>query len=716
MIFNSKLLVFISFLLLSFTMFFCVNEVKAESKFEIVSKKFKKNVNKNPAYALKIATELIEITENEESQTNYLKALMAKGFAYENLSELDSAEAYYSLAVTKADNRVSDSIPFYAYNYLAIINIKQYRYDEGLAYLDSAEQIAQQINMYPDIIDIKKNKAMLYSKKNKYSEALDQYQGIYALAYDKNDSAGVAFSLEQIAFYNRMLSMDDKAEEYYNESFEYYYDLQNVRGMSRALGSLGNMFYENKNYDAALGYYKRVLNLSIKFKLRKMEAAIRNNIGLVYKGMLRYEDALESCKLSLHIKEDMNDPTVHYQLTSIAEIYLLNRQYDSAAHYLSLARKLSEEPDAIEYRKDVDFLYYRYFNKRGNDTEALKFYIDYSKGRDTLLSRSTQEKIVEQQIRFGTKKREQENKLITDRHDAQVRLNLMQRVSFIIVGSLISILALTSYFRYWQKKRRVIMLETKNEKIHEQHYGLELVHRNLRKQARVLTDSLSIKDKFFAIIAHDLKNPLHAIILSSDTLLDKFDDPFLDPKKIVENIHHAGRHLSQLLENLLQWSRAQTGRIPFEPVSIDLYSFVNSNAALYKHNAETKYVTINNIIPPELKAHADPNMLNTVLRNLLSNAIKYSNIGGRIDVGIVSSSPMIEVYIRDYGIGISATDIEKLFRLDIHHTTYGTKKEKGTGLGLILCKEFVEINGGNIRVWSKLGQGTTFAFTLKKHA
>lgn len=225
------------------------------------------------------------------------------------------------------------------------------------------------------------------------------------------------------------------------------------------------------------------------------------------------------------------------------------------------------------------------------------------------------------------------------------------------------------------------------------------------------------KDKFFSIIAHDLKNPFVSLLGFSEILLEDYNE--LTPEEIneyVQNIFEVSKSSHQLLENLLQWSRAQTGRIEYCPVEINLYKIARESINLLKSPAHKKGINLICNIDESTNVFADPDMLQTIIRNLVTNAIKFTEKGDEVRVSNkLVNDDFLEVYVTDSGLGMDEETIKKLFRIDVHHTTKGTSDEVGTGLGLILCKEFVEKNGGKIHVESELGKGSRFIFTLPIH-
>lgn len=239
----------------------------------------------------------------------------------------------------------------------------------------------------------------------------------------------------------------------------------------------------------------------------------------------------------------------------------------------------------------------------------------------------------------------------------------------------------------------------------------------LIESEKQLRKANAMKDKFFSIIAHDLKNPFNAILGFSSLLYeayDNFDDQ--QRKSFIKNICDASDSTFKLLQNLLEWSRTQTGKIEFYPETIDVASIVNENITVLKSAAKNKKIILETNIDGSLVAFADSNMVKAIIRNLVSNAIKFTHPGGRIEVNATNSGNEVAISVSDSGIGITSDDISRLFRIDDPFRTVGTAQEEGSGLGLILCKEFVEKNNGKIWVESSAGVGSKFSFTLPSGA
>jgi PAS domain S-box-containing protein len=237
----------------------------------------------------------------------------------------------------------------------------------------------------------------------------------------------------------------------------------------------------------------------------------------------------------------------------------------------------------------------------------------------------------------------------------------------------------------------------------------------INKYAEELKNLNTTKDKFFSIIAHDLKNPFITILGFSELLLSDYNE-LNDEEKLfyIEEMKKSAETSHSLLQNLLQWSRSQTGRIVFQPKILPIDKIILDNIELLKPTAEQKEIKIDYSQLSTINVLADEDMTSTIIRNLISNAIKFTGRKGKINITVVDSDSFVNISVKDSGIGMSEETLQKLFQLDTSYSTEGTEKETGTGLGLILCKEFIEKNGGTIMVESKYGEGSTFHFTLPK--
>jgi len=283
------------------------------------------------------------------------------------------------------------------------------------------------------------------------------------------------------------------------------------------------------------------------------------------------------------------------------------------------------------------------------------------------------------------------------------------------------------YFRFIERERNInAELE---EKVQIRTFELENANHLLkleieeRKRAEIallesekkLQEANAAKDKFFRIIAHDLRNPFNAVIGFSSMLKKVITSNNKNKiEEYTDNIFNAATNANVLLNNLLEWACSQTNMISYTPEKFDVNEIIESTLSVLSGESQKKNIAIFNKMQKGIFTVADKNMISTVIRNLISNSIKFTANGGSVSIHSLSVNGFLEISVEDTGIGIKKDDIDKLFRIDTKVLKRGTANETGSGLGLILCREFIEKNGGNIYVKSEFGKGSSFSITLPK--
>ena len=243
-------------------------------------------------------------------------------------------------------------------------------------------------------------------------------------------------------------------------------------------------------------------------------------------------------------------------------------------------------------------------------------------------------------------------------------------------------------------------------------------HIKLKTQSEELERQNATKDKFFSIISHDLRNPIANVIGFSNILNENFED--LNKEKIksfIKYINESSKFSLEILENLLNWARVKSGVLKSDKINFNLSDILSKNIEGHTPQALAKKISFNSNIDDNLLIHADEKMISTVVRNLLSNAIKFTPNGGGISIStkeiVVDDKKFIETEIQDTGVGMTQEELDKLFKIENNFLSKGTNNEKGTGLGLILCKEFISENDGDIKVESIPNIGSKFSFNLE---
>ncbi|KAB2838677.1 MAG: sensor histidine kinase, partial [Melioribacteraceae bacterium] len=367
-----------------------------------------------------------------------------------------------------------------------------------------------------------------------------------------------------------------------------------------------------------------------------------------------------------------------YNYGSIANIYLELGDVDSAIEYFNKSLEEAQNEQIIIVISEVYKGLADSYVKKNNFKEAYKYLALHNGTREKLNNEKIGQRIAELEIQYETKRKDSENEILK-------RANAVQRNYFIFSVVLALVIVIILYSRYSYSKKAQKQLEELN----------------------------ATKDKLFSIIGHDLKNPFGTLINFSEMLMEDYLE-LTDEEKItyIHMINEASQTGHEILDNLLQWSKTQSGKLEFLPKKVELNEIVEANIALLKSAASHKGIEIFSAVNGGTEVFADKVMLKTVFRNLIGNAIKFSHKGGTIKIDSKSNGEFVEIVVSDNGVGMSKAAKEKLFNPTVFNSTAGTANEQGTGLGLLLCKEFVEKNGGKIWVESEEGKGSDFKFTI----
>jgi signal transduction histidine kinase len=483
--------------------------------------------------------------------------------------------------------------------------------------------------------------------------------------------------------------LDEEAFEDYQLALEYARELKQSGLEADALIHLGKLLTRKKKNTEALSNFKDALTIYRSVKDKMNEAIALNEVGEMYRVMKNHERALANHVAALEIRERLKDDNgLAESYNNVSVLYFDEKNYKRAIANLQLALQAGRKAGAQdELVKSNDYLS-RCYKELEDYKKALQFREESLGIQDLIVKEKNERKLLEAHNLYGLKKqetqinqlegdREQREKVIEAQNKLQNRLILL-----IAFGMIIGALVLYLYF-------------------------------SKRKTARKLQELNATKDKLFSIIGHDLKGPLNSLTSFSSLLLNHIDKISKEEIKMLsQDIDKSLKNLFTLLENLLEWSRSQTGAIDFKPEEFDLADVLNENEILLKVQAQNKKITIANDNKISLPVKVHRNSINTVVRNLLSNAIKFTPEGGKVTLRAEQNGTHYTVSVTDTGVGMSETALQKLFKIGTKHSTLGTAKEKGTGLGLILCKDFVEKNGGTINVESTEGSGSTFYFTV----
>lgn len=587
---------------------------------------------------------------------------------------------------------------------LGLIHLTQTEdYEKALDFLIKALRIEDSLNIHDQQVFTYLAIAQVFEAVGDYNKC-EQYlqEALDVNAITKNPHRLVRI-LNEMGKVDAAQGNIEEAFENYKMVLDYHEVVGEPRVEARARFQMAHLYTAQKKYEEALNAHKDALALSRSVKDRKNEAQSLNDIGELYRLMKNQEKALANHVVALEIRQALNDTKdIAESYNNIGALYFEQHNFQRAASNLVLGLRAAQESnDQHQIHKSADLLYRCYkatgdFKKASEYQELLLIITEF------IQSDRNERQLLESQNRYTLEKKEvQIDKLETDRIEQEEKLAAQRRVQnflFLLIGLGLIIVGLVLYL-YITKRRSNKILQVANARVQEQNLALQ--------------DLNATKDKFFSIISHDLKGPLNSLTSFSGLLINHSESLSKEEiKMLAQDLDKSLKNLFALLENLLEWSRSQTGNIEFKPENFEMDNLLEENQQLLKAQAQNKNISITKKASMPGMVYAHKNSVNTVVRNLISNAIKFTPPGGTITLEARKNGKDVIVSIADNGVGMSKEVLEKLFRIDTKHSTKGTANEKGTGLGLILCKEFIEKNNGRIWVESEVGKGSAFHFSL----
>lgn len=617
--------------------------------------------------------------------------------------DLQQSFGYAEKAINLAEDKELPWAKAKAYHNIGIYYNIRGDFAAAIKYHDLALSVNYQLKDSTRIATCYLNLGINYASLGKYEEAYFYHTQSYRIADAKNNKLQQSISLHNIGSVFKELKQYDRALEYFNLSMKISSEINDLEGAPYNFSEIGDIFLRRGQYDSALLTLTNSLKLARERRLtiNDLEPGILMNIAktYLYKNndaiSLNYYDSAYSLYHKTANKFGLADVDLGRGL-----VYLKEKKYEEAKKLIEQSASIAHELNAwkleIECYQNLSSLY----EAKEDFQKSLTFYKQHQQLEDSLFSEDMRTKLLKEQILFETESKEAQIKALTKMEElrkAEIkRKELIQNI-LAVAMALTGILLFTVY-RSGQRRIRInkLLLEHQEE---------------VKKRSVELEELNKVKDKFFSIISHDLRSPMNALsgVLN---LMDKGGVTPQEFSRLSKELRVQFDHTKTLINNLLDWALLQMDKLKIQKEKIDLRALAESSAVLVS-SLNVKEVKITNKIEPSTFASGDTNMINLVMRNLMMNAIKFSDSGDVVEVSAKLSGEDYVVSVKDNGVGISP-DVQKiLFEKTSGYSTRGTANEKGTGLGLILCKEFVERNGGKIWLESEQGKGSTFYFTVK---
>ncbi len=586
---------------------------------------------------------------------------------------------------------------------LATYYRKQENFALAYQYYQQALLLARTLQKAPEEAENLYGLAAVQSQWSNYREALEAAYASHRLYESLQNASGRAACYNLIGLIHDEMKDFDKSLQYFSQALQIYEGLLDSTNIAVAYNNIALSYTGLSQEEKALSYLQKALQLSLRLQDYDGVGAAYNNMGDLYYGKGQYQEAIEYYQKSLKEYEKIDNLSGKgVNFVSLGRVHKAQGDYENAVLFLGKAavifQGIGSKYQITQIYKDI-FEIYKLLKK---PALALEFHELYTAFQDSLFNERISKQVKEVEARYEVAAQNKKIEQLEAAQKAKNNLNL----ALMVISSLAVFTLILLYYLYYNRQKTNRLLQEKNAKIQFQNEELLLSQKNLK-------ELIQTRDKFFSIISHDLRSPVNSLTGFLQVLI-RHSEAFTKEEivQFATKLDKSVANLKDLLENLLTWSRAQTGGIEFQPEVLDLREIAEANTELLKNSASAKLLKLQLQAEGDTRVEADKNMVLFVLRNLLANAIKFTPKNGQITIQVVPKTHYVQISVSDTGIGMSEETQQKLFRIDVSHSQKGTDNEAGTGLGLILCKEFVEKNKGEIWVESQEGKGSTFHFTL----
>lgn len=639
--------------------------------------------------------------KNSSSDSLRLKTLikLSQSFQYKDFLKAGDYSAQALEIARKKNWNWGKTMALSQAGYLATINGD---HSSAMKYDNEKLQLVISIGDSTQIAESLNNLGNDYIELGKYDEAYYYFTQSYRIARQVNDSLRMAIAIFNTGTVLTELGQYDLALDHLEVSLVLSKEINDLDGIAFDHDAMGDIFLRKKEFAKSKDYLIQALKFIRERNLTVIEPKALKHLAQLYFEKKESDKALAYYDTAVHVYEQTNNKFgIAEAHLGISQILIDQGVFDKAQtlinQSLETAKRFNAERMEIDCYKQLSEL----AEKKGDYKTALAFHKNYKQLEDSLFSHEMLEKVFQDQLRFKTETKDFEiaalSRAQTEKESELKREEFLRNILVVVVA--LTIILLFTVYRSGQRRIRInkMLIEHQEE---------------IKKRSVELEQLNQVKDKFFSIISHDLRSPINAL----SGILNLIDNKHLTQEEFVlltKELKIQFNHTRTLINNLLDWALLQMDKLRIQPEKIDLSTMVESNFKLLS-SLHLKEMRLINLIHNEAMGWGDSNMINLVFRNLILNAIKFSETGGLIEVSAETEGDHYVVSVKDYGVGILPEVQKILFDKTSGYTTRGTANEKGTGLGLILCKEFIEKNGGQIWLESEVGRGSTFYFTIKK--
>jgi len=593
---------------------------------------------------------------------------------------------------------------------LGIIEMKRGNFDQAVDFNAQALEVYQEQGDSTQVAMIYNNFGLIATNRGQYAHAIEQFHQALRIREAQTGEDGlreVARLYHNICALHTKLENDEKAIFYNSKSMAIRIQLNDSIGVASSYNLQGTLYRSIDKFDSSLVFLQMALDYFERHELVGLIVDPLNNIGLVYLDLQQPAEALPRFERALSLargKGYKSKQIMSLINRSLALIQL--ERFDEAIAGANEALILCNETGANNILLSVYEILHLSYEAGGQADKALKYHRTWINLKDSILSVENRQNVAIMEAEFKAEQQQREieqQESLIDRNEAIMKAEHTKTVALLISVIALLIIVMLIYRSYHIKTTANKVLQAKNDQILNQKEKIET-------QANELEVINQGKDKLFSIIAHDLRSPFHtlqgilSLIASGDLTREETDD-------LIQKLSHHFDQTSGFLDNLLNWSKSQMGGTVVQSMRFKVRPLVDGILQLFQKRAQSKQLQFSVDMRKDLELTADPNMIELVLRNLIVNAIKFSEVGGNIKIEAEESEGFVLLRVKDEGVGMEKELVDTLFSLRVNSSP-GTMNELGAGLGLVLSKDFVEMNKGKIRVSSKPGKGSCFEIKL----
>lgn len=618
--------------------------------------------------------------------------------------QLEKAIAYNKLALIIYQQTNNKKGQGFIYNSLAIIFHQQSKYNEAIEYYKKSLWFRQEISDINGVSACYNNIGNSLYNQRKYTEAFIYMMKGLKLREDLQDKDLIANSLNNIAGVYSAIGNYKEALEYLHRAIAIYKSNNNILGLVEAYYNIGLLYFYLKNYEQATYYQNNGYQLALTTGYKFDESLCILALADIFSKQKKYEKALDYYVMARKRGENLYGLEQEAEINiGIGSVYVNTGKTQLGIEYLLKGYQIARDFNFLIPIPDATSSLVKAYLSLNDFKNAYKYRELNSIYNDSNNNKETNKKIAENQFNYELDKKQSKIELLEK--DKSIKEEETTRQKYITIGLLsfliISVFIIVRVINNVKKEK-----ETK-ELILKQKFEIE-------EQSTKLSQMNQLKDKTFSILSHDLRSPLGALV----QILEMLDDNSISMEEfsgLKKKLDLQLTYLNRFLENILLWCKSHMEEdFTAQIKKINLSKIVNQNYELLHESAIQKQIEMQNHLDSNTFIMADFDQIDLVLRNLLSNAIKFTNNKGKVDVSAVENENEIIVSIKDNGIGMDSEIAKNLFDNQERKSSIGTIGEKGTGLGLLICKEFINKHGGRIWAESEPKKGSTFYFSLPK--